>query len=147
MTQEQHEQCWEQLKAYAPKSIAWNHYDLAANTDINDVELWKEFLQTRVVIEWLSEERAMLQQYEQAKLTMNVANSRSTGQAQLIAAMEKVNQANRDAAAQGTAFIYTYIPLNAQQRHAPNVQELTEDIFYVMPEEFQFDSEAPTLPT
>lgn len=141
MTQELYEQCWEMLKAAAPESVAWNHYDLANNTKIKDSEVWKNFLMRREVIDWLEEERILLQNVELVKLSTNVANSRSVGQAQLISAMEKVNAANRNDAKTGPAFIYCYIPLNAQQKHAPNVQILSEDIFYEEPEEFKFDPE------
>lgn len=127
----QEDLCWAELRFHAPKSISWNHYDLAAKTEIHDVNLWKEFLQTREVIDWLNEERIILQTYELAKLSTNVSDSRSVGQAQLISAMGKVTDANRVNAATGPIFIYSYVPLNAEQRHAPNVQELTEDIFYV----------------
>lgn len=147
MTTEQYETCWGELRHFAPKSISWNHYDLTKYTDVKDVVLWKEFLQEREVIEWLEEERHILQTYELAKLSTNVSDSRSVGQAQLISAMEKINNANKQNTATGPIFIYTYIPLNAEQKHAPNVFELTEDIFYVPSPELKFDTESPTLPT
>ena len=118
------------MRAFAPKSIAWNHYDLAQKTPIPDVEVWKEFLMDPDVRDWLAEERGLLQSSELAKLSTDVSNSRSVGQAQLISAMDRINQSNKNDAATGPAFIYTYVPLNAQQQHAPNVRMLTEDIFH-----------------
>ena len=33
MTKELKEQCWAQIKMFAPKSISWSHYDLAVQTN------------------------------------------------------------------------------------------------------------------
>ena len=130
---DQMEQCWEILQNNAPESISWNHYDLAEYTEIKNITVWKAFLLEATVQEWLEEERTILQQYELSKLTRDVANSRSVGQAQLINSMEKLNSANRNKTTSGPIFVYTYIPLNAEQRAAPNVIELTEDIFLDKP--------------
>lgn len=124
------EQCWEQLKMFAPKSISWSHYDLAVQTEIESVDTWKEFLLQRDVQEWIEQERVLLQQAELSKLSTEVANSRSVGQAQLISTMQKINEGNKNNKAEGPAFIYCYVPLNTQQEHAPNVKILEEDIFY-----------------
>lgn len=129
MTAEQKETLWSTLKTFAPDSISWNHYDLSAQTPIQDVNLWKEFLTQRDVIDWIKDEQTLLQRYELAKLSTDVANSRSVGQAQLISAMSKINSENKSAIAKGPIFIYTYVPLNAEQEHAPNVIQLKEDIF------------------
>ena len=147
MTRETYDECWALMRFHAPKSIAWNHYDFAAKTDMDNVEIWKEFLRDRDVIDWLTEERVLLQDSELAKLSTDVASSRSVGQAQLISAMDKISNANKSNAATGPTFIYTYIPLNAEQKHAPNVHELTEDIFYVKPPDFKFDTNSETVPT
>ena len=131
ITEKELDECWAALKSFAPKSISWNHYDFAIETEITNVELWKAFLLNANVREWLDEERALMQDTELAKLTQNVSGSRSVGQAQLISAMNRLNDANKDEAATGPAFIYCYVPLTIDQQHAPNVQMLTEDIFYV----------------
>lgn len=60
MTTEEYEACWEQMKTFAPKSVSWSHYDLARETDINDIELCKESLFKRDVVDWLTEERTLL---------------------------------------------------------------------------------------
>ena len=131
ITPEELDECWAALKSFAPKSISWNHYDFAIETEITNVQLWKAFLLNANVREWLEEERALMQDTELAKLTQNVSGSRSVGQAQLISAMNRLNDANKEEAATGPAFIYCYVPLTIDQQHAPNVQTLTEDIFYV----------------
>ena len=130
MTQTMVDKCWEQIKMFAPKSISWSHYDLAVQTEVESVETWKTFLLRRDVQEWLEQERTILQQAELSKLSTEVANSRSVGQAQLISTMQKINESNKANKAEGPAFIYCYVPLNSQQEHAPNVQILEEDIFY-----------------
>lgn len=136
-------ECWRVLQENAPHSVSWNHYDLAKQTEINDVDVWREFLQRRDVSDWLEKERMLLQKYELAKLSTDVARSRSVGQAQLINAMERINNANKDNAKTGPIFIYTYIPLNAEQKNAPNTIELEEDIFHVDEPEFKFDPDNP----
>ena len=147
LNEETKEDCWSLLKAFAPDSISWNHYDLALNTKINDSDIWKTFLLLPEVMEWLEGERAILQRYELAKLTNNVSNSRSVGQAQLINAVDKINAQNLNKANSGPIFIYTYIPLNAEQKAAPNTFELTEDIFKDDIDRPIIFDDSPTLPT
>ena len=134
LTPELTQQCWDALMANAPDSVSWNHYDLAGFTEITDINIWKTFLLDARVQEWLEEERAILQQYELAKLTQGASTSRSVGQAQLINSLERLNAANKNKTANGPIFIYTYIPLNAEQRAAPNVNILDEDIFLDKPD-------------
>ena len=52
-------------------------------------------------------------------------NSRSVGQAQLINALVKIDEAatNKD----GPVFIYSYVPLNDEQKFAPNVMLMDID--------------------
>jgi hypothetical protein len=127
------ENCWTTIKTLAPQSLSWNHYDLAVKTKINDPQIWKEFLTDENVSEWLEEERKIMQATELAKLTANISSSRSVGQAQLISALDRLQSNKSDQTATGPAFIYTYVPLNNEQKEAPNVQLLQEDIFYVNP--------------
>ena len=72
----------------------------------------------------------MLQQLKQRQLidALN-AQSKSVGIAQTIAALSKTIEQASDK--QGAMFIYTHVPLNTQEQHAPNVSKTTEDIFYV----------------
>lgn len=139
--------CWTVLKAHAPKSLSWNHYDLAAETDIDDTEIWKTFLLIPEVAEWLTEEQSLMQKYELAKLTTNVANSRSVGQAQLISAVNKVYQEGKEETASGPAFVYCYIPLNEAQKASPNVRMEQEDLFFALDDNpIKFD-DSSTIPT
>lgn len=129
MQEEIKEQCWSEMKKWAPKSLSLNHYELANNTEVEDPDIWKEFLFEADVKEWLADERSLLQGAELAKLTSDVANSRSVGQAQLMSAMQKVTENAANNKAEGPTYIYCYIPLNEQQKHAPNVEILKSDIF------------------
>ena len=46
-------------------------------------------------------------------------NSKSVGQAQLINALVKIDEAAANKT--GPVFIYSYVPLNEEQKYAPNV--------------------------
>lgn len=133
ITETELEECWAALKRFAPKSISWNHYDFAIQTEITDVEVWKAFLLHPDVREWIEEERSIMQDTELAKLTSNVSGSKSVGQAQMISAINRLNDANKTNNATGPAFIYSYVPLTIDQQNAPNVHILSEDIFFVPP--------------
>jgi len=133
----QKQQCWDLLQHHAPDSIAWNHYDLATYTEVTDISVWRAFLLDPEVIDWLKKERKILSDYQLAKLTSNVAESRSVGQAQLINSLEKHNANQKDDIQTGPAFIYTYIPLSVEQAAAPNVFQLEEDIFLDKPEDVE----------
>lgn len=141
LSSEQLEQCWAILQEFAPKSLYWNHYDFSVHTDLTDTDLWKAFLLTPDVKEWLQEERNIMQETELAKLTDGVATSRSVGQAQILSAMDRLTTSNKASTPAGPAFIYSYVPLNSEQRNAPNVRILEEDIFHVdYTPELKFDS-------
>ena len=60
--------------------------------------------------------------------------------------MDKIVASNKADNDSGPTFIYTYIPLTNEQKHAPNVVELKEDIFYEQPTDFEFSTDNPTIP-
>lgn len=127
MDEMQKEQLWEQFKALEAKAISMNHYDLARATAINDVQLWKMFLTDPEVSAYIDQEANILAQAGLRKLTSDVADSRSVGQAQLINAMGKVAETKSNK--EGPIFIYTYVPLTASQSKAGNVVSLEKDVF------------------
>ena len=133
MDEEQKEQLWEQFKALEAKAISMNHYDLARNTTIHDTQLWKMFLTDPEVSAYIDQEANILAQTELRKLTSNVSDSRSVGQAQLINAMGKV--AETKTTKEGPIFIYTYVPLASSQMKAGNVKLLDRDVFEKILEE------------
>lgn len=143
LTEQQISDCWAIVYSHAPKSIVWNHYEFFKETGEMTVDIWKKFLTIPDVKEWFEQERALLQETELAKLTTNIKNN-SVGQAQLISAYTRFQNENKQAANTGPIFIYSYVPLNQEQRHAPNVQELKEDIFFVKPPELKLSD--PSTP-
>lgn len=133
MDETQKEQLWEQFKALEAKAISMNHYDLARITAIKDVRLWKLFLTDPEVSAYIDQEASILAQAELRKLTADVSDSRSVGQAQLINAMGKI--AETKTTKEGPIFIYTYVPLTDSQIKADNVQLLDKDVFEKLIEE------------
>lgn len=127
MDEEQKAELWEAFKALEQKAIAMNHYDLARITHIKDVQLWKKFLTDPEVSSYIDQEAQILTQTELRKLTSDVSDSRSVGQAQLINAINKLNDTKLTK--EGPIFIYTYVPLSSSQKQADNVVQLKEDVF------------------
>ena len=104
-----------------------NHYDLARLTNQKDVQLWKQFLTDPEVSAYIDQEAQILTQTELRKLSADVSDSRSVGQAQLINAMSKL--ADTKVTKEGPIFIYSYVPLSENQAKAPNVVLLEKDVF------------------
>lgn len=127
MDEKQKAELWEAFKALEQKAIAMNHYDLARITHIKDVQLWKKFLTDPEVSSYIDQEAQILTQTELRKLTSDVSDSRSVGQAQLINAINKLNDTKLTK--EGPIFIYTYVPLSSSQKQADNVVQLKEDVF------------------
>lgn len=127
MDENEKQQLWDAFKALEQKAIAMNHYDLARVTHIKDVQLWKKFLTDPEVSSYIDQEAQILTQTELRKLTSDVSDSRSVGQAQLINAINKLNDTKTTK--EGPVFIYTYVPLSSNQKRADNVQILDHDVF------------------
>lgn len=127
---------------FAEMQAAWNsvkdaffkdHYELSQLTPFGVLD-WRKFYSHPKVVDWMAQELMMLQNAKLRTLMRDLdANSRSTGLPQLINTLasqaEKATKKNTD----GPIFIYTYIPLNEQEKHSPNVQnnasDTPEDIF------------------
>ena len=105
-----------------------NHYDLCeAFPEETTSDDWKAFLSDPEVIDWLRSELSILQEAELKKLIKDVSSSRSVGQAQLMSTLSKLNENKVEK--EGPAFIYTYVPLNDQEKSAPNATILDKDVF------------------
>jgi len=126
MTPEQKEQLWIIYQSFNDEAATMSHWDLAAATDI-DANTWKKFLNETDVIDWVNSELNIVQKTELSKMVRGVNSSRSVGQAQLMSALAKMQgtQETRE----GPTFIYTYVPLNVEQKQAANVRILAEDPF------------------
>jgi hypothetical protein len=79
------------------------------------------------VSEYINQETALLQQAEFRNILLNTQRDNSAGRAQLINAMMGVN--NKTQKKEGPVIIYSYIPLNAQQQKADNINILDHDPF------------------
>jgi len=127
LTSEQLETLWELFKGQGVNAITWNHYELAEKTEENNPDMWKAFLMHPDVISWIQSEVALVQNAELKKMVKGAASTRSVGQAQLINAFTKLN--DNSAPKEGPIFIYTHVPLNANQEHAPNTISLANNPF------------------
>lgn len=119
----------EEFKTLGRKALTMNHYDFAEVTDIDDPQIWKEFLQLETISEYITEEFNTIQDSELRKLILDINNSSSVGKAQLINALQKQLKENSNTEKTGPAFIYTYVPLNSEEEHADNVEVLPYDPF------------------
>lgn len=110
------------------KAVYMSHYELASETGIES-EDWKKFLTHPQVSEWLSEEIELMKRSQYNKMIQNANNvNRSVGAAQMINALDK--SLNKESAADGPAFIYTYVPIAHNQRKAGIIETEDEDIFW-----------------
>ena len=118
---------WELYKAQGEDVITWNHYELAERTTEKNPEAWKSFLMDPDVASWIQAELKLIQDSELKKMVKGAAKTRSVGQAQLINAFSKMN--DTQAVKEGPVFIYMHVPLNAEQKHAPNALSLEDNPF------------------
>lgn len=125
-----HSTMLDEFKALGRKALTMNHYDFAEiSKTTNDPQDWKEFLQFEPVSEYITEEFNAIQDSELRKLILDINNSSSVGKAQLINALQKQLKEHADDKKTGPVFIYTYVPLNPNERNAENVEVLTNDPF------------------
>ena len=96
-----------------------DHYQLSENSNYNSTS-WRKFLAHPLVADWIYEETKVIQQATYRKLLKNIdSNSRSTGLPQLLNSL--TDQMKEDSVATGPIFIYTYVPLNEEEKHANNI--------------------------
>lgn len=114
------------FKAMGQVALSMNHYDLemASNAEYS-AEEWKEFLSTLEAQDYIKKEMTIIRTSQMNKIVQESSSSRSVGQAQLLGALQKMD--NDDGEADGPVFIYCHVPLNAEQKFAPNVFEVDED--------------------
>lgn len=124
---QQKAELWRYYKELGADALKANHYTLAINTPITDPNIWKEFLMEQDVSDYINQETALLQQAEFRSILLNTARDNSAGRAQLINAMMSVNQKQNKK--EGPIVIYSYIPLNAEQMKAPNIEINNKDPF------------------
>lgn len=118
---------WEIFRSHGEDVITLNHYELAEVTEENDPEIWKAFLMDPDVSTWIDSELKIVKEAELKKMVKGAAKTRSVGQAQLINAFSKLNETST--IKDGPIFIYTHVPLNDEQKEAPNINILDHNIF------------------
>ena len=109
-------------------AIFYTHYELAQMTDY-DADEWRMFLSDARVASVLDAELNLLQQASIRKMTRNIEDNKSTGQAQLLNTL--LTQAEKGKVKTEPVFIYSYIPLNEQEEHAPDVHVEESDPFVI----------------
>jgi hypothetical protein len=102
------------------EALYLNHYELAERSGDSPIA-WKHFLMDPRVTAFLAEELDMLKKSKVAVMLRSADTNKVTGQAQLLNTL--LNQTKQSDKKEGPVFIYTKIPLNAQEQHAINVQD------------------------
>lgn len=120
---------WTLFKSLGAEGLSMSHYELAEHTTATNPDLWKEFLLEQDVRNYIQTEVELVRAAEINKMIANVSdNSRSVGQAQLMSALDRLKQSSN--LKEGPVFIYTYVPLSAEQAQAENVEQLDKDPFW-----------------
>ncbi len=120
------------FNAYGKEVFTMSHWDLAKVSEFTADE-WREFLTDPAVTKYIRDEMNALSEVESRKIIMDISkNSRSTGTAQTLMALDK-SRGGSDKK-DGPVFIYMYVPLNEREAHADNVKELDTDPFRVKKE-------------
>ena len=117
------------------RAIAMNHYDLWNEFRVEHPELdisdWRNFLMDTRVSDYIASEFDTIKLTELRKIIMDINNSRSVGQAQIVNSLIKILDEDEKKSDSGPAFVYCYVPLNDEQKQAENVIELDTDPFIV----------------
>ena len=119
LTNAQFEKCKEQFLEMGERGLYMNHYQLAAETHVKNPIIWKMFLTDPRIADYINSEMNLIRSASINEIIHQAPNSKSVGQAQLINALVKIDEtaANKT----GPVFIYSYVPLNAEQQFAPNI--------------------------
>jgi hypothetical protein len=124
-TAERHMQ--EEYNKLGSDALYMSHYELAQKTDVHDPIAWRQFMLDPRVYDYAEQELRILRRTELRKLLKNVNSSRSVGQAQLINALQKLEDA--ESITEGPVFVYCYIPLAPREAGNDNVLTLQNDPF------------------
>lgn len=133
LTEFQFEECKKQFTELGERALYLNHYQLAAETHIRDAIIWKTFLTDPRIADYISSEMNLIRNASINEIIHKAPNSKSVGQAQLINALVKIDEmaVNKN----GPVFIYSYVPLNEEQKFAPNVALVESDQVKIPEEE------------
>jgi shikimate kinase len=129
MNPELKELLWEKFEALGQKALTMSHYDLAEEVEGTTKDEWRDFLNEADVAEYIKNEMRIISDSIQKRMITDIitGGDKSVGRAQIINTLDKINDgvAKKD----GPIFIYSYVPLDAQQEQAENTIKLNKDIF------------------
>lgn len=120
LTKAQFEECWKIFTDLGEEGLYMNHYQLSQVTLIEDPILWKTFLTDPKVVDYISTEMNIIRNAAINDMVHKAPDSNSVGQSQLINALGKLDE--KSTKKEGPVFIYSYVPLNDEQKYAPNVR-------------------------
>ena len=123
LTKAQFNECWEIFTTLGEDGLYMNHYQLAQLTTITDAWQWKAFLTDPRTVDYITTEMNIIRNAAINEMIHKAPNSNSVGQSQLINALGKLDE--KATKKEGPVFIYTYVPLNDEQKYAPNIRTLT----------------------
>jgi len=120
---------WEKFEELGQNALTMTHYDLAKCIEDTTKDEWRDFLNEADVAEYIRNEMRIISDSIQKRMITDIiaGGDRSVGRAQIINTLDKINDgvAKKD----GPIFIYSYVPLDAQQTQAENTIKLNKDIF------------------
>ncbi len=122
LTKAQFKDCWDIFIELGEEGLYMNHYQLAQATLIEDAWQWKAFLTDPKTVDYITTEMNIIRNAAINEMVHKAPNSNSVGQSQLINALGKLDE--KATKKEGPVFIYTYVPLNNEQKYAPNVRTL-----------------------
>lgn len=120
LTESQYRECWDVFVSLQEEALHLSHYQLAQQTEITDALQWRAFLIDPRTADYVSQEMQIIRSAAINEMVQKAPNSRSVGQSQLINALQKLDE--QASHKEGPAFIYCYVPLNQEQKEAPNVR-------------------------
>lgn len=139
LTKAQYDECWKIFISLKEDGLFLSHYQLAEHTRISDAFVWKEFLMDPRTVDYITSEMNIIRSAAINEMVSKAPNSNSVGQSQLINALQKLDE--KSSHKEGPVFIYCYVPLNTEQKQAPNVRtvdteciEQTDNNTWVMEE-------------
>ena len=115
------------------EALTMTQFDLEDATGI-DAFRWLSFLSDGAVQKYIEKNAQAVRQAQMRKLVdLATTNDKSVGTAQMLNAMGKLTE---DTETESSFFIYSYVPLDANEVHADNV---TQDLRWSAPNDIEDD--------
>lgn len=110
-------------------ALYMNHYELSANLPDYNKDKWLEYLQDHRVVKKIKTEKEQVTDVQMRKLLRNISTKdNAIGKAQILTALHRINEGH-DTKKEGPPCIYMYVPLNEQEKGAPDTVLLDSDPF------------------